>query len=142
MKTNKHRTLGLVKKRGAVHSRDLVEEFDYTPGTARSYLSHLGRQGLLEGMGVGYQLTTKGENRLHHFDVFGCADINCPLCQGKLGFISCPHCGSQMRKTEAKILKERDYLFVTRQPGVYCNGCGKLIFTEVQGRLLGIPSEG
>ena len=142
MKTNKHQTLLLIKKREAVHSRDLVEQFDYSPGTARSYLSHLGRQGLLERMEVGYRLTEKGRERLHHFDVFGCADIECPLCQGKLGFVTCPHCGNQMRKDEVTIRKERDFLFVIRHAGVYCDYCLKLIFNEPQARLLGIPAEG
>jgi predicted methyltransferase len=141
MKTNKHQTLLLIRKRGAVHSRDLVRRFDYSSGTARSYLSYLGRQGLLERIGAGYQLTDKGEERLHHFDAFGCADFECPLCQGKLGFLTCPHCGNQMPRDKAKILKKRDYLFVVRHPGVYCSRCLKLIFNEAQARLLGIRPE-
>lgn len=141
MKTNKHQTLLLIKKREAVHSRDLVEEFRYSPGTARSYLSHLGRQGLLERMGAGYRLSDKGGERLHHFDIFGCADIECPLCQGKLGFVTCPHCGNQMSKEKTQIRKKSDYFFVVRHPGVYCDGCLKLIFNEAQAQLLGFRAE-
>lgn len=141
MKTNKHQTLLLIRKRDAVHSRDLVEQFDYSPGTARSYLSYLGRQGLLERMGAGYRLTDKGTERLNHFDVFGCADIECPLCQGKIGFLTCPHCGNQMRMDKARILKKRDFLFVIRHAGVYCNHCLKLIFSEPKALLLGMRSE-
>ena len=62
MKTNKHQTLLLVKKQQAAHARDLVQHFAYAPGTARSYLSHLGRQGLLEHIGANYGLTEKGRN--------------------------------------------------------------------------------
>ena len=67
MKTNKHQTLLLIRKQEAVHSRDLVEHFDYSPGTARSYLSYIGKQGLLERMGAGYRLSEKGQERLHLF---------------------------------------------------------------------------
>ena len=141
MKTNKHQTLLLIRKREAVHSRDLVEEFRYSPGTARSYLSHLGRQGLLERIGAGYRLSDKGQARLHHFDVFGCADIECPLCQGKLGFLTCPHCGNQMPREDVEIRKERNFLFVVRRPGVYCDSCLRLIFNEPQARLLGFRRE-
>jgi hypothetical protein len=142
MKTNKHQTLLLIRKRAAVRSRDLVEQFDYSPGTARSYLSHLGCQGLLERTGAGYRLANKGGERLHHFDVFGCADIDCPLCQGKLGHLTCPHCGNQTRRDEAKLLRERDNFFAVRRAGVYCKRCGKLIFNEAQARLLEIRAEG
>jgi predicted methyltransferase len=141
VKTNKHQTLLLVRKKHAVHSRDVVESFDYSPGTARSYLSYLAKQGLLERMGAGYRLTEKGQERLHYFDVFGCADIDCPLCQGKIGYLTCPHCRHQMRRDRARILKEKDFLFVVRHAGVYCDSCSKLIFNEAQGQLLGIKPE-
>jgi len=141
MKTNKHQTLQLVKKERAVHSRDLVENFNYSPGTARSYLSYLGRQGLLERMGPGYRLSDKGRDRLSHFEVFGCQDIDCPLCQGKIGYLTCPHCKHQMSRDKAKILKKRDFLVVVRHPGVYCDNCFKLIFSETQAELLGIKAE-
>jgi predicted methyltransferase len=141
VKTNKHQTLLLVWRERAVHSSALVENFDYSPGTARSYLSHLGRQGLLERMGAGYRLTDKGEERLDYFEVFGCADIDCPLCQGKIGYVTCPHCGRQMLRDKVKILKKKDLLFVVRHPGVYCDSCLKPIFNEAQGKLLGIKAE-
>jgi DNA-binding IclR family transcriptional regulator len=117
MKTNKHQTLSLVEKQKAVHSRDLVQHFSYSPGTARSYLSYLGRQGLLERTGATYGLTMKGHNRLHYFDVFGCADPACPLCQRKAGYLTCPNCGYRMSKQKAKILKEADYFLVVRPCG-------------------------
>jgi hypothetical protein len=141
MKTNKHQTLSLVEKQKAVHSRDLVQHFSYSPGTARSYLSYLGRQGLLERTGATYGLTMKGHNRLHYFDVFGCADPACPLCQRKAGYLTCPNCGYRMSKQKAKILKEADYFLVVRHAGVYCEQCLKLIFNETQARLLGIREE-
>jgi hypothetical protein len=79
MKTNKHQTLLLVKKQKGVHSRDIVKHFGYSSGTARSYLSHLGRQGLLEHAGASYGLTEKGHDRLQYFEVAGCPDVGCPL---------------------------------------------------------------
>lgn len=48
MKTNKHQTLLLLNKQRGVRPRDVVQHFGYSPGTARSYLSYLRRQGLLE----------------------------------------------------------------------------------------------
>lgn len=141
MKTNKHQTLLLVKKLRAVHGRDLVQHFAYSPGTARSYLSHLGRQGLLERIGPNYELTERGRDRLQHFDVFGCANPACPLCQRKAGYLTCPSCGYRMTKQEVRILKESDYIFVVRHAGVYCDDCLKLIFNETQARLLGIREE-
>jgi DeoR/GlpR family transcriptional regulator of sugar metabolism len=141
MKTNKHQTLLLVSNQRVVHSRDLVQHFGYSPGTARSYLSYLGRQGLLERMGASYGLTQKGQDRLHFFDVSGCADAACPLCQKKKGYLTCHSCGYQMAKRTARILKEKDFFFVVRHPGVYCDGCFKLIFNEAHARLLGIPAE-
>jgi hypothetical protein len=141
MKTNKHQTLLLVKNKQGVHSRDLVQHFCYSPGTARSYLSYLGRQGLLERVGATHVLTEKGHNRLHFLDVSGCADLACPLCQGKRGFLTCPSCGHQMVKRTTRILKKKDFFFVLRHPGVYCNWCLKLIFNEAQAQLLGISAE-
>jgi hypothetical protein len=46
-----------------------------------------------------------------------------------------------MVKRTARILKERDFFFVVRHAGVYCDQCWKLIFNEAQARLLGIPAE-
>ena len=141
MKTNKHQTLLLVKKLEAIRARDLEHHFSYSAGTARSYLSHLARQGLLTRMGAGYALTQKGSDRVHHFDVFGCPDEDCPLCQGKAGYLTCPHCGRRRPKREVKILKRKDLFFAVRHPGVYCDRCGKVIFNPSQARLLGIPEE-
>jgi hypothetical protein len=95
----------------------------------------------LEKLGANYVLTEKGQDRLHFFDISGCADIGCPLCQGKKGCLTCPRCGNQMSKRTARILKEKDFFFLVRHPGVYCNFCLKLIFNEAQARLLGIRAE-
>jgi hypothetical protein len=141
MKTNKHQTLLLTRNQRAVHSKDLVRHFQYSPGTARSYLSYLGRQGLLERAGACYVLTEKGHNRLHFFDVSGCADLACPFCQGKQGYLTCPSCGYQTTKRTTRILKKKDFYFCARHPGVYCGRCWKLIFNEAQARLLGIREE-
>jgi len=141
MKTNKHQTLLLTQKQNAIHSRDLTQHFAYSPGTARSYLSYLSRQGLLERMGASYVLSAKGRDRLQHFEVCGCADVACPLCQGKAGYLNCPHCNHRMLKRDAKIAKEKDFLFVVRHAGVYCRNCLKLIFNPDQARLLGIREE-
>jgi hypothetical protein len=141
VKTNKHKTLQLVRKQSTAHSSDLVLHFGYSPGTARSYLSHLGRQGLLEQVAGGYELTAKGMIRARYFDVFGCAGIACPLCKGKTGYLSCPSCGHRISKKDAKISKEKDFLLVLRHAGVYCDRCATLITDEAQAQLLGIARE-
>ena len=141
VKTNKHKTLQLVRNKGAAHSRDLVRHFGYSPGTARSYLSHLGRQGLLERAAGGYELTAKGEARVRYFDIFGCAGAACPLCKDKTGYLTCPNCGHRIPKKDATILKEKDFLIVLRHAGVYCGRCSTLIADEAQARQLGIARE-
>ncbi len=88
MKTNKHQTLLLVNKQRGVRPRDIVQHFGYSPGTARSYLSYLRRQGLLEQIGGVYVLTERGQERLQYFEVAGCADPACPRCQGKGGVLT------------------------------------------------------
>jgi hypothetical protein len=124
-----------------LHSRDLVREFGYSPGTARSYLSHLGRQGLLEQAAGGYELTVKGKARLRYFDIFGCAGIACPLCKGKAGFLTCPSCGHRILKKDARIAKEKDFVLARRHAGVYCDRCSTPILGEAQARQLGIAGE-
>ena len=141
MKTNKHQTLLLVNEQRGVHPRDVVQNFGYSPGTARSYLSYLRRQGLLERVGAGYVLTERGQDRLQYFDVAGCAGPACPLCQGKTGYLTCPRCRYQMPKQDAEIRTERDFFLAVRHAGVYCPRCWKLIFSEAQARLLGIRAE-
>jgi hypothetical protein len=141
MKTNKHQTLLLVQKQRSVHSRDIVTHFGYSPGTARSYLSYLGRQGLLERTGANYGLTERGQDRIRYFEVTGCPDAACPLCKGKAGYLTCPSCGYQMPKQKARILTEKDYFLAVRHKGVYCPRCLKLMFHEAQARLLGIREE-
>ena len=124
-----------------MHPRDIVKHFGYSPGTARSYLSYLGRQNLLERVGTNYGLTQRGHDRLNYFEVSGCPDVGCPLCKGKTGYLTCPSCGYQMPKKQAKILQKQDFLFVVRHAGVYCSRCMKLMFNEAQARLLGIREE-
>lgn len=141
MKTNKHHTLLLVEKLQGVHSRDIVNHFGYSPGTARSYPSHLGRQGLLERIGANYVLTDRGQDRLQHFEVAGCPDVRCPLCQGKTGYLACPGCSHRLPKQEARIRKEKDYFLAVRHRGVYCPRCLKLLLSDPQARLLGIREE-
>ena len=117
MKTNKHQTLLLVKAKQAVRAKDLVYSFGYSAPTARSYLSHLKRQELLERISAGHTLTEKGRTRLQYFDVSGCADAACLLCQGKTGYITCPRCGYQLPNTRARILAEQAFLVVVRHAG-------------------------
>jgi DeoR-like protein with HTH domain len=141
MKTNKHQTLLLVQKKSGVQAKDLVEQFGYSPGTARSYLSYLGRQDLLQQLGAGHVLTEKGVERLQFFEVTGCADPACPVCQGKTGYLTCPRCGYRTPKKDVRIWPERDFLVVVRHAGVYCPRCLKFILSEPQAQLIGIPKE-
>jgi hypothetical protein len=141
MKTNKHKTLLLAKKTNPLHARHLVGHFQYAPGTARSYLSHLGRQGLLERTRGGHRLTKKGVNRLRYFAIFGCPRPGCPFCNGKRGFITCPDCGHGASQQEMSISKAKDYVVALRQAGVYCNLCTAFILDELQAQRLGIKRE-
>ena len=138
MKTNKHRTLLLAKSQGTITSRDLMRKYEYSPGTARSYLSHLGRQGLLERADGKYTLTEKGHSRIRYFAIFGCRRPGCPLCMGKLGHLTCPNCEYRIPRKQAKIRKQKDYLLVVRPAGVYCGHCSAMILGEAQAKL-GIP---
>src|SRR5262249_9387294 len=117
MKTNKHQTLKLVKQRGSVHAKDLVNVFNYTAGTARSYLAHLGRQELLQRTEEGHALTSKGEDRLQFFEVSGCPDISCPHCHGKAGYYCCPTCGWKTPKERARLKPTWETAFFKRQAG-------------------------
>jgi hypothetical protein len=141
MKTNKHQTLLLVKAKQAVRAKDLVQAFGYSAPTARSYLSHLKRQDLLQRIISGHVLTEKGRTRLQFFDVSGCADPACPLCQRKTGLLTCPRCQYQMPNTHARILPKQDFLVVVRHAGVYCPRCWKPLLSETQAQLMGIPKE-
>lgn len=140
-KSNKHRTLSLAKKTQTLHARHLGLHFGYAPGTARSYLSHLGRQGLLERVRGGYALTKKGDDRIRYFDIFGCSRPDCPLCKGKRGYLTCPNCGNRISKQGARICEEKDFFLVVRHAGVYCDACSALILDEMQARQLGIKCE-
>ncbi len=142
MKTNKHQTLLLARNKEGVTSRDIVAEFDYSPGTARSYLSHLARQGVIEKSGMKYILSEKGDLRLRFFDTVGCGLSDCPLCQNKkAGHFTCPRCDYQLPKEEARILPEWDFFLGVRRAGVYCPDCEKLLFTEEQAQRLNILKE-
>ena len=61
MKTNKHQMLLFIDRNEKIRARDVVNQFDYSPGTARSYLSYLTRQGLLESYSLwGISFRKKG----------------------------------------------------------------------------------
>jgi len=141
MKTNKHKTLLLARKTQPLHARHLTLHFGYAPGTARSYLSRLGRQALLERTRGGYALTKKGYDRVRYFDIFGCARPGCPFCKGKSGHLTCPKCEYRMSKQRARISKEKDFFLVIRHAGVYCDQCSTLILDGDQARLIGIAKE-
>lgn len=141
MKTNKHLTLRLIEKKGGVHARDLVQQFQYSPGTARSYLSYLARQDLIQQMGAGYGVTEKGTKRLQFMDVAGCSAPACPLCEGKITHFACSRCGFRLPRTEACLRPARDFLLVSRPAGVHCPRCLSQILTEDQARLIGIREE-
>ena len=141
MKTNKHNTLLLVQTKGFVRAKDLVQQFLYSPGTARSYLSYLKRQDLLARTPQGHILTERGGTRLQYFDVVGCGHPACPLCDKKRGHFTCPRCGYELPMKEARILPERDFFVVVRHAGVYCPRCLVLLFSEAQALLLKIPRQ-
>jgi predicted methyltransferase len=141
MKTNKHKTLLLAKNQRTLDSHDLVRKFAYSPGTARSYLSHLGWQGLLKRENRKYSLTEKGHSRLRYFAIFGCPHPMCPLCKGKMGNLTCPNCENRIPREKARILKQRNYLLVVRQAGVYCHFCLAMILDEVHAIRLRIRPE-
>lgn len=142
MKTNKHQTLLFVKEKDVVRANDIVQQFDYSSGTARSYLSYLSRNGLLERTSLGYVLSEKGKERLQYFDATACGSFDCPLCvRKKAGYYTCPRCDYELPKAEARILPEWDSILWRRRTGVYCPLCQKLIFAEKQAQLLGIQKE-
>ena len=141
MKTNKHLTLRLVEKKGGVHAQDVVRQFQYSPGTARSYLSYLARQDLLQQTGGGYCLTEKGSERLQYMDVAGCSAPACPLCEGKVTHFTCPLCGYSLPRKEARLRPARDFLLVSKPAGVHCPLCLSQILPEEQARLVGIRKE-
>jgi hypothetical protein len=89
----------------------------------------------------GHNLAEKGLARLHFFDVSGCTDPACPLCQHKTGQITCRRCDYHLSKEEICVLPERDFLVVVRHAGVYCPWCWKPLLSEAQAQLMGIPRE-
>jgi hypothetical protein len=144
MKTNKHQTLLLVKKKGAVRAHNLVHQFDYSSGTARSYLSHLMRQGLLERTSHGHTLTDRGRERLQYFEAFGCDHPGCPLCEAKKKeHFTCKTCGWQLPKKKARIGSVWHPPHFRLEKAVYCPNpfilCYERLFTEKQAQLIGIP---
>ena len=141
MGTNKHQTLRLVQMKHGVRAHDLVRQFGYSPATARSYLSYLKRQDLLARTGQGHILTERGGARLQYFDVAGCDALDCPLCDKKTGYFTCPRCAFQLPASDARIWPDRDFLVVMRHAGVYCPRCLKLLFSESRALLLGIQRE-
>ena len=141
MKTNKHQTLLFLQNRGGGQARDVALQFDYSRATARSYCSHLARQGLLQRNSPGYVLTEKGQERLAHFEVMGCDHPDCPLCQEKAGYFTCPRCRCRLPQHAARLRPARDFLVVWRPAGVHCRICLSQILTEPQARLIGVTEE-
>jgi predicted DNA-binding transcriptional regulator len=142
LKTNKHQTLTFIKSKGNVRAQDIVNEFGYSSGTARSYLSYLARHGLLERNVTGYILSEKGKARLEHFEASFCGSFDCLLCYAKKEkHFTCPRCQYQLPKEKARIKPEWNFLIGVRHSGVYCPMCQKLIFNEKQARLLSIRME-
>lgn len=142
MKTNKHQTLTFVKAKGNVRAQDIVNEFGYSSGTARSYLSYLAKHGLLERNVTGYILSEKGKTRLEHFETSFCGSFDCPLCYAKKEkHFTCPRCQYQLPKDKARIKPEWNFLIGVRHSGVFCPMCQKMIFPEQQAKLLGIRME-
>ncbi len=142
MKTNKHQTLLLAKNNEVIRARDMVSNFDYSSGTARSYLSYLSRHGLLERTIRGYVLSEKGSERLEYFEAMGCSSFDCPLCLEKTAnHFTCPDCGHEIPKKEARISPEEENAFYKVHSGFYCHECAELIFDEKKAQLLGIQKK-
>lgn len=142
MKTNKHQTLTFVKTKGNVRAQDIVNQFGYSSGTARSYLSYLARHGLLERNVTGYILSEKGKARLEYFEASFCGSFDCPLCYvKKANHFTCPGCQYQLPKDKARLKPEWNFLIGVRHAGVYCPYCQKIILNEKQARLLNIRME-
>ncbi len=143
MKTNKHLTLLFIQKKVSVGNKDIVYKFDYTPGTARSYLSRLSRHGLLQRTGMGHIITAKGFDRLNYFETSGCGRFDCPNCQTKTpGHITCPECKYQLSIKEVRIRPEESFLLVTTaDAGVYCPNCDELVLTESKAISMRSPRE-
>jgi predicted transcriptional regulator len=143
MKTNKHLTLKFIKKKESVRGGDIADQFDYSPDTARSYLSYLAKQDIIERGGSGYSITDKGTDRLNYFDVAGCKNFDCPICQNKkAGHITCPHCDYDIPIKNARIKPENTVLlFFTDEAGVYCPKCKELALSEKMALLMGIRKD-
>ena len=133
MKTNKHQTLMLVHTKGHVLAKDLVQQFGYSPGTARSYLSYLKRQDLLARIGQGHVLTDRGGARLQYFDVAGCGYPACPFCEKKAGSFTCSRCGYQVPTKEAQDSARARF-------SVGVSSCGGVLPPLPQGALHGTAS--
>lgn len=141
MKTNKHQTLFFVKKKGAVVTRDIVHQFQYSPATARSYLAYLHRQSLVQRISAGHVLTEKGETRLHFFEVMGCRHPACSRCERKAGYYTCPTCSHQLRLNKAHLRPVWDTPFFKRAAGIYCPVCQGQIVSEAQASMIGQTKE-
>ena len=141
MKTNKHQTLAFVKQKGAVVARDIVDQFQYSPATARSYLAYLNRQSLLQRISVGHVLTGKGETRLHFFEVMGCSHPECIRCERNAGYYTCPTCRHQLLLNKAHLQPVWDTPFFKRAAGVYCSVCQGQIVSEAQASIISQTKE-
>jgi len=132
----------LIKKKGAVSASDLVEQFQYSAATARSYLAYLTRQDLLLPNGPTRALSAKGEERLDFYEKAGCPDPRCPLCHRDSGGVKCRTCGSVYKLSELRIRALWETAFFSRAPGVYCEVCQAQIMTERQAGMIGVKAEG
>jgi hypothetical protein len=141
MKTNKHQSLLLVREKGSVRAHHFVTSFNYSPGTARSYLAHLGRQDLLERTNAGHSLTEKGQTRLHFFEVMGCGNPDCPRCERKSGYLTCPTCGCRISKEKVWLRPTWETAFFKREAGVYCPFCQGQVLTEQQAKMIQIKED-
>jgi len=141
MKTNKHQTLRLLHKNHGLQAREVARHFEYSRATARSYLSHLARQGLLQRWSSGYVLTEKGQERLAHYEVMGCDHPDCPRCHGKAGYLTCHRCRYRLPRHTARLRPARNFLVLWWPGGVRCPKCLSQILTEQQARLMGVKEE-
>ncbi len=71
IRATKIQTLKFIRRKEVVGTSDLVEEFGYSPGTARNKLYRLANKGLLEKVTVdseSYCLTAEAHRRLEYHE--------------------------------------------------------------------------
>ena len=135
MPGNKHQALSQAIRQGELSTDDIVKNFGWDNATARSYLSKLGRQGLLDWGPYGWKPTEKGKNRLTFFDRLRCPREDCPLCKGREAGYKCRHCGHVLSEEDAGFTPRKKggipSLFrFSREGGVFCPRCRGRILTQ------------